>query len=370
MMQLVTIALSLILFCSLFGIIEVASHNHDAVTVNDVLVNEDNSADNQKKKSTSCVFGVKSVSMTLFTSDNGNGKFEVNESYDVLDRSKPVYFVVHGFISNDSPFNLFDLVFLLSKENTVFSLNWSDTACYNNSSITKLLSSSAVKNTRDIGDYLASYTLSLIEYGVPLKNITYIGYSLGAHVIGFAAKKLQMLNMIIPRLIGVDPLAYGFMFNKCENRLCYTDAQFVTVLYTSPLSIQKSVGQLNLWFNNGAGQPYCGDALINNSNIKCSHSMSIIYFINIWSGDCEFLGVPINKRTNPLLSVPPGCSINRIGSVIVDNKIFKSNSTIVGDYCIPVTSEYPYCTKKNLKNLKRCEKYEIIDNNSNTSVLL
>ena len=39
-----------------------------------------------------------------------------------------------------------------------------------------------------------------------------------------------------------------------------------------------------------------------------------------------------------------GCS-DSTNCIIVDNKIFY-NTTIVGDYCVPVTSEYPFCTKK------------------------
>jgi len=100
--------------------------------------------------------------------------------------------------------------------------------------------------------------------GVPLKNVILMGHSLGAHISGFAAKNLQQLddgeNMIrkIPLLIGTDPAAPLFQYRTCKDRFCKKDAERVISLHTSILGIQKSLGHLDLWFNNGLSQPACG----------------------------------------------------------------------------------------------------------------
>ncbi|KAG5322562.1 PA1 Phospholipase, partial [Pseudoatta argentina] len=96
-------------------------------------------------------------------------------------------------------------------------------------------------------------------WDVPLKNITFMGHSLGAHVSGFAAKDLQKSGYgKIPLLITTDPAYPLFMFSNCEGRLCKKDAERVVVLHTSAAGIQKSIGHLDLWFNNGLSQPACG----------------------------------------------------------------------------------------------------------------
>lgn len=99
-----------------------------------------------------------------------------------------------------------------------------------------------------------------MECKIPLDNITFIGHSLGAHVSGFAAKDIQKSGIgTIPRLIGADPAGPLFGLNKCENRLCYTDAKHVMIFHTSSLGMDKSIGDVDFWFNGGKQQPACGE---------------------------------------------------------------------------------------------------------------
>jgi len=41
--------------------------------------------------------------------------------------------------------------------------------------------------------------------------------------------------------------------------------------------------------------------------------------------------------------IVPGCDTHRTDSIFVDNMIFDSNYFITGDYCVSVSSKYPYC---------------------------
>ncbi|KAG5344304.1 PA1 Phospholipase, partial [Acromyrmex heyeri] len=93
---------------------------------------------------------------------------------------------------------------------------------------------------------------------VLFKNIALIGHSLGAHISSFAAKNLQTSGYGKVRLlIGSDPAGPLFSFNGPEDRFSDTDAERVIALHTSALGLQKSLGHLDLWFNNGLSQPAC-----------------------------------------------------------------------------------------------------------------
>lgn len=343
-MQLITITASLILFCGLFSTITATTDTNDdhAMTENnDVSVNESDS-------STSCILGVKRVSIVLYTSDIPNGQFvQVNESCNFLNSSTSIFFTTHGFVANNSNYNLSAVIFqLLKKQYAVFSLDWSDAACYNDPNVINLLEYPfAVHNTREVGNYLASYIKSICDTcSVPFKNIALIGHSLGAHISSFAAKNLQTSGYgKVPLLIGSDPARPLFMLNGPEDRFSDTDAERVIALHTSALGLQKSLGHLDLWFNNGVNQPACGDQIMGSLKVNCSHNICIMYLASMWSDDCVFTGVPIHNRIG-IPSIMPGCS-DSTNCIIVDNKIFY-NTTIVGDYCVSVPSKYPFCIKK------------------------
>jgi len=93
---------------------------------------------------------------------------------------------------------------------------------------------------------------------VPIEKIAYIGHSLGAHVSGFAAKYMQSVNFTIRNIIGADPAWPLFKTNKCDEKLCKSDAKCVVALHTSDLGIQDEMGHLDLYFNGGHIQPKCG----------------------------------------------------------------------------------------------------------------
>ncbi|XP_011062042.1 PREDICTED: phospholipase A1-like [Acromyrmex echinatior] len=350
MMRLVIIASFFILLYNFFGIIAVPTDN--AITDSNVepSVNDDNFMFNL---AISCIFGVKSVSTVLYTSNIPNGKIvQVNESCNLINPSKPVFFMTHGFLANSLNYNFPNFASLLSKKDyTVFSLDWSNAACYNRITATMNLLEYplAVRNTPEVGTYLASYVKSLIDMcDVPLKNITFMGHSLGAHVSGFAAKDLQKSGYgKIPLLITTDPAYPLFMFSNCEGRLCKKDAERVVVLHTSAAGIQKSIGHLDLWFNNGLSQPACGGWFFGIINLNCSHNIAIAYLCNTLFHGCKYtgVGISISPRTIPFLNILPGCSSDETDCITVDHRIFDRNYAIEGDYCVSVISEFPYCTK-------------------------
>lgn len=98
------------------------------------------------------------------------------------------------------------------------------------------------------------------DYSVPFENILLVGYSLGAHISGFAAKKVQnKTGEKLPRIVGLDPA--GPLFNnKPENkRLNKNDAEVVQVIHTSggASGFKKRCGTIDFYPNGGITQPGC-----------------------------------------------------------------------------------------------------------------
>ncbi|KAM0726806.1 Phospholipase A1 [Formica fusca] len=294
----------------------------------------------------SCIFGPKSVSMILFNSNNPEGKdIGEKESCKYIDRSRPIVFLVHGFISSGNNTNNYDLALqLVEKDYTVFSLDWSDAACTNGIPIIKLLEyPAAVKNTREIGELMAKYVVTLItDCKIPLGNITFVGHSLGAHVCGFAAKDIYKSGCgKMPLIIGADPAAPLFAWNKCENRLCKTDAIHVITLHTSILGI-SDIGEANLEFNGGKEQPNCG------LDVSCSHSRSMVYLADIFD-NCVYPGDKINSSFLGTFRRPSYPGPNTTNCVVINDDIFNikpSDKLRDGNYYVFVQEDSPYCTRK------------------------
>lgn len=90
-----------------------------------------------------------------------------------------------------------------------------------------------------------------------LSDVILIGHSLGSHIVGIASKRIQSGR--IPIIIGLDPAYPLFSKSKHDERLTYTDADYVQVIHTSigQLSIPYPIGHADFYPNYGSGQPGC-----------------------------------------------------------------------------------------------------------------
>lgn len=114
---------------------------------------------------------------------------------------------------------------------------------------------SAVYNTRHVGVCVAQLVERLRD--LHITDIHLIGFSLGAHVAGFAANNLRPYKL--PRITGLDPAMPLFTFVTSDNRLDETDAEFVDVFHTNAFvqgKIQAS-GHVDFYMNGGVTQPGC-----------------------------------------------------------------------------------------------------------------
>ncbi|XP_029999989.1 endothelial lipase [Sphaeramia orbicularis] len=149
----------------------------------------------------------------------------------------------------------------------------------------------AVNHTRTVGSDIASMLNWLQdERQLPLENVHLIGYSLGAHVAGYAG---TFVRGKIGRITGLDPAGPMFEGVEEKKRLSPDDADFVDVLHTYTrealglsIGIQQPIGDIDIYPNGGDVQPGCAlsDVLAVAGNfmevMKCEHERAVHLFVD------------------------------------------------------------------------------------------
>ncbi|XP_064424649.1 lipoprotein lipase isoform X2 [Latimeria chalumnae] len=154
----------------------------------------------------------------------------------------------------------------------------------------------AAQNTKLVGQDIAQFIDWIKEkINFPLDNLHLIGYSLGAHVAGFAGS--HTANRV-GRITGLDPAGPVFEQAHAHARLSPDDAAFVDVLHTFTrgslglsIGIQQPVGHVDIYPNGGSFQPGCNlrgalesiakhGIFVFSEAVKCEHERSVHLFID------------------------------------------------------------------------------------------
>uniref|UniRef100_A0A182QWX0 Lipase domain-containing protein n=1 Tax=Anopheles farauti TaxID=69004 RepID=A0A182QWX0_9DIPT len=122
--------------------------------------------------------------------------------------------------------------------------------------------------------------------GMNMDSVYLIGHSLGAHVAGFAGKKVQSGK--VNTIYALDPALPLFSVDEPENRVSNQDATFVEVIHTNGggLGMMDPIGTADFYPNGGTDQPGCELELVG----ICSHSRSYELLV-------DSLGTPGEKLT-------------------------------------------------------------------------
>ncbi|KAJ8917665.1 hypothetical protein NQ315_005112 [Exocentrus adspersus] len=220
------------------------------------------------------------VTFTLFTQTLEGGK-TISAKQNDVDVNKLTKVIIHGWIANNRRSWYKDIteLFLRNADCNVIQVDWEKPAraAYVSSAI----------NTKLIGDKIAKF---LTDTKIPPHNVHMVGHSLGAHIAGFAGKRVyQVTGTKISRITGLDPAGPYFqerIFVESE-RLDKEDADVVDVIHTDAgaYGVVFPIGTLDIYVNKGrAPQPGCAYDFSANSvgefveNSFCSHSRSTAYF--------------------------------------------------------------------------------------------
>lgn len=97
--------------------------------------------------------------------------------------------------------------------------------------------------------------LELLESGLGLSTLEFVGYNIGASVAGYVARYVRFYSTgryRIPRIIGINPAV------NQTYPLSVNDARFVATIHTdNELTNSSTVGDVAFLVNGGVQQPMC-----------------------------------------------------------------------------------------------------------------
>lgn len=121
-----------------------------------------------------------------------------------------------------------------------------------------------------------------------LEKTTIIGFSLGAHIAGLAAKNVK--NGKVNKIIGLDPAGPGFLLDYPQGRLDAHDAKYVECIHTGYIfGIREPICQVDFYVNGGRDQPGC-QTIFGAFDVICSHGKAVTVFIDALYTEKAFFG--------------------------------------------------------------------------------
>lgn len=274
---------------------------------------------------------------------------------DCIDVNKPLIVVTHGLTgSKRTPWMLPLVDALLENVNcTVLVADWEKGASgsYPDAGI----------NTPMAGALISMFLQKILgaaKYKIGPKNITLIGFSMGAQVMGFAGRHFKnTAKETLWRIAALDPA--GWLYEKTNACLSKDDAEFVDVIHTNGGSIKDfriglshSAGHVDFYPNGGSVQTGCK----NKPNIvytdymdviTCSHYKATAYFIeSLRNHSCSFISYGCRNWED---FVNGNCTerIPMSQTGIMGYYSYTANGT--GNQFLYTNSDPPYCRGNNTK---------------------
>ncbi|XP_071038213.1 pancreatic lipase-related protein 2 isoform X1 [Parasteatoda tepidariorum] len=266
-----------------------------------------------------------------------------------LNPSHPLKFITHGFGGKNNLTWVWNMksALLEAEEVNVIVIDWSLGA-----RVPYYIQ--AAVNTELVGAEAAVlYYRIKDKLGIQEKDLHLIGFSLGAHVVGFIGKRMQELRGTKPgRITGLDPASPLFEDEDENVHLSKNDAEFVDVVHTNAdllmyggVGIEKPIGHVDYYPNGGKRQPGCPstikgiffDIFKNLRERVCNHERAVHLFTDsvLNRTPCEYTAYRCENYKDFELGKCMSCSdtCGRMG--------YKSHGN--GIYYLMTKAETPYC---------------------------
>ncbi|VVC41781.1 Hypothetical protein CINCED_3A005408 [Cinara cedri] len=209
-----------------------------------------------------------------------------------FNESKPTKIIIHGWLGNSKSLqsicsNLKFEYFKLGNYN-VICIDWTWLAL-------DLAYFTARYRCKKIGNYVAELVLMLTKHtSQDTDDIHIIGFSMGAHIAGYAGKRL---NGQIHRI--TDPAKPLFNIKSLNKRLNKNDAKFVDIIHTTSwvLGQHNPIGNIDFYPNGGnTEQPGCEYNNYVHGEVCSHHKAFQLYARSIRSKD-EFVSIKCDGWT-------------------------------------------------------------------------
>ncbi|XP_077981911.1 inactive pancreatic lipase-related protein 1-like [Glandiceps talaboti] len=172
----------------------------------------------------------------------------------------PTKIIIHGYLEYGDTLWMHQTKdeFLKAEDCQVILTNWLKGAL---AGYTK-----STANTEVVGAEIALLMERMKEWAsLKLDDVHLIGFSLGAHVAGYAGERLNQLG----RITGLDPAEPYFKETHPIVRLDPRDAKFVDIIHTDAealitwgFGIREAIGHVDFYPNGGHVQPGCDQGVV------------------------------------------------------------------------------------------------------------
>ncbi|XP_063698095.1 endothelial lipase-like [Culicoides brevitarsis] len=233
-----------------------------------------------------------------------------------LDFSKPVAFVIHGWIDNVNRTWVQETVkdYVKFVDTNVIAVDWNRLANYE-------YAISAMRNVHMVAAHLADFIKSLRDdHQVSFDNVTLVGHSLGGQISGLTG---GLLDGKIGQIFALDPAGPLFthpVVRSLKNRLDPTDAQFVQAIYTTRYILGCGIEVAHQNFKPNVGivpQPPCVvptvTGAISPEMVSCSHSHATELFRYALNPEHHFLGRKCSSGMSYVTGMCFGQHYERLG---------------------------------------------------------
>lgn len=268
----------------------------------------------------------------------------------------PIRVIVHGFGSSCPHVWIYELrtAIMAVEDCIVICVDWEKGAILPNYL-------KAATNTRLVGKQVAQLLMALQKHkGVDMDRVHIIGFSLGAHVSGFAGAELEGLK----RITGLDPAGPLFEAQHPMARLDGSDAKFVDVIHSNGDKLSRGglgswqpMGTVDFYPNGGREQTGCSGIFVGtltdlifpqSSTVAegrslCNHRRAYKFFISSISTRCFFPAFPCDSFEDYQHGKCFDCDKHNDTSECGNMGFYADRSTGRGQLYLLTREEEPFC---------------------------